>query len=389
MVSRMLIALNGVVWRNCASEIRPHCLISRVASVFLLFGAVSCADGAPSHSIGEPGGWSLQSVAFGSGESAELDRPLLVRSGPGGLLYIASQRLSGLPMVMDSSGNFIRTLGRRGEGPGEFQYVSQIYPKADSVVVTDIRGAAALFDGSGRFVRAFGAPRNAITQVILLRGDTLLLPAAISTEERFGLPLHLIAPTGDTARSFGADDRTINPKLAIANHRVVAPQSDTTFWVARIDRYEIERWHINGTRLQVLQAKRPWFVARTQDWDGTFQTTPPSRVKQIHQARSGHLFVVLERARADWSPTPDSDSRRESSEGNSLIAQMKQFEHVVEVLEPESGALLASIPSEGTYLINFVDDDRLLGLVAGPDGEELLVIFRVVPPSINGVREGI
>jgi hypothetical protein len=293
------------------------------------------------------------------------------------VLYIASQRLSGLAMVIDSSANFVRTLGSPGEGPGEFRYVSQLYPKGDSVVVGDLRGAAALFGPDGQFIRAFGSPINVIGQVLLLRGDTLLVPASIMNEERFGLPLHLMAPSGDTTLSFGAEDRSINPRLTIAGYRVVAPQTDSTFWVGRIERYVLERWHISGQRLQVVAPERPWFIVRTEDWDGTQRVRPPSRVKQVHDDGSGHLYVLLERARADWSPEEQEHTHGESSVPNSLVGQMRFFEHVIEVLDAATGELLATLSAGDTYLMNFVDDGRVVGIHAGPDGEEWPVVFRV------------
>lgn len=345
------------------------------AAAILLLGAVACnADRAAVSTDGE---WALERVAVGTGDSVDMGRPLLVRSGPHGELYVATQRLSGLTMVLDSSANLVRTLGARGEGPGEFNYVAQLYPKGDSVVVGDLRGAAAMFAPDGRFIRALALPINLIGQTVLLRGDTLLAQMSIMNEERFGLPLHLMAPNGDTVRSFGAEDRSFNPRLSVAAYRMVAPETDSTFWVARIDKYRIERWHMSGHLLQVLAHDRPWFTPRTEDWDGSQRERPPSRIKQIHQDRAGRLLVLLERARADWRPESGAGRGREPSGPNSLPGQMRYFEHVIEILDPVSGALLATLTGGDTYLMNFVDDDRLVGIQPGPGGEEWPVVYRV------------
>jgi hypothetical protein len=353
---------------------------SRTAScglvlAILIVGMIACHQGettAPAES-----GWALERIAVGTDDAVDMGRPLIVRSGPDGLLYVATQRLSGLAMVLDSSANLVRTLGGRGEGPGEFNYVAQLHPKGDSVVVGDLRGTAALFAADGRFVRGLHSPISVIGQTVLLRGDSLLVATSIMTEQRLGLPLHLMAPDGDTVRSFGAEDRSYNPRLTVAAYRIVAPQTDSTFWVARIDKYQIERWHMNGQLLQEITLERPWFSPRTEDWDGSQSERPPSRIKQIHQDRDGHLLVLLERARADWQPERGAVKGREGSGPNSLPGQMRYFEHLIEVLDPTSGALLATLSGGDTYLINFVDDDRLVGIQSGPDGEEWPAIYRV------------
>lgn len=347
----------------------------------VIIGAVACTTERAT-TPADADEWALERIAVGTDDAVDMGRPLIVRSGPDGLLYVATQRLSGLAMVLDSSANLVRTLGARGEGPGEFTYVAQLYPKGDSVVVGDLRGAAALFDHDGRFVRALASSINVIGQVVLLSGDTLLVPMSIMNEERFGLPLHLMAPNGDTVRSFGAEDRSYNPRLTVAAYRIVAPQTDSTFWVARIDKYQIERWHINGQLLQELTLERPWFTPRTEDWDGSQSERPPSRIKQIHQDRDGHLLVLLERARADWQPEMGAVKGREGSGPNSLPGQMRYFEHLIEVLDPTNGTLLTTLSGGDTYLMNFVDDDRLVGIQPGPDGEEWPAIYRVTHAAI-------
>lgn len=58
------------------------------------------------------------------------------------------------------TGTWIRTIGRQGEGPGEFTYPHRMYRlPGDSLVVVDSR-ALSLFDSAGTFVRSYprGAP---------------------------------------------------------------------------------------------------------------------------------------------------------------------------------------------------------------------------------------
>jgi hypothetical protein len=87
----------------------------------------------------------------------------------------------------------------------------------------------------------------------------------------------------------------------------------------------------------------------------------------------------MERARADRPDEPDRGGR-ESSKPSSLVDRLAFMEQIIEVLDPRTGALLGTMQLPGKYLINFVDDGRLVALQAGPNGEELPVVYRVVHP---------
>lgn len=52
------------------------------------------------------------------------------------------------------SGRFLRAVGRRGQGPSEFEGISSFWRTGDSVVVFDMRGVGQVFDAHGRFVRS-------------------------------------------------------------------------------------------------------------------------------------------------------------------------------------------------------------------------------------------
>ena len=63
--------------------------------------------------------------------------------------------------LFESDGRLVRSFGRKGGGPGEFNYLAQLWRCGDSVVTWDIDGhRASVFDLEGRFVRMFrfGSP---------------------------------------------------------------------------------------------------------------------------------------------------------------------------------------------------------------------------------------
>lgn len=58
--------------------------------------------------------------------------------------------------LFDANGNFLRSLGRRGEGPGEFQSLTRIWSAGDSVIAFDVGlNRSSVYTLGGEFVRSF------------------------------------------------------------------------------------------------------------------------------------------------------------------------------------------------------------------------------------------
>ena len=102
-------------------------------------------------------GWKLieiDSIAPPAGSPGELINPASMAVDGSGRVYVADQS----PLVIkqyDSTGAFIRTIGREGEGPGEFR-AAYIAVRGNRLMVHDPRlQRTALFDTSGALVRSF------------------------------------------------------------------------------------------------------------------------------------------------------------------------------------------------------------------------------------------
>jgi hypothetical protein len=103
-------------------------------------------------------GWKLipdGELEGGVGSPGELINPGDVAIGDDGTVYVADTDPAVIK-VYDSTGAFVRTVGREGEGPGEFR-VAYLAVRGRSLLVHDPRVArASLFDTSGTFIRSWG-----------------------------------------------------------------------------------------------------------------------------------------------------------------------------------------------------------------------------------------
>jgi hypothetical protein len=102
-------------------------------------------------------GWKLvelNPIAPATGSPGELINPASMAVDAWGRVYVADQSPAVIKLY-DSGGAFIRTIGREGEGPGEFR-VAFIAVRGNRLMVHDPQlQRTTLFDTSGAFVRSF------------------------------------------------------------------------------------------------------------------------------------------------------------------------------------------------------------------------------------------
>lgn len=101
--------------------------------------------------------WTLEpDVRIGSVDAQDytLTSVSSIEVGPDGEMYVA-QSDEGMVRVYDASGLYLRSIGRRGDGPGELRSVDAMGWKGDSLWVVDIPSArVTFFSARGRTLQA-------------------------------------------------------------------------------------------------------------------------------------------------------------------------------------------------------------------------------------------
>jgi hypothetical protein len=103
-------------------------------------------------------------------------------------------------------GELLATIGRRGNGPGEFQLPWKMAVNDhDTLAVWDQRHLRfSIFDPEGELGRTFNVPaRWNVSSIHHIAGDTLVVAGFGSGSEH---GIHVLSVDGDIARSFGAVD---------------------------------------------------------------------------------------------------------------------------------------------------------------------------------------
>jgi hypothetical protein len=238
-------------------------------------------------------------------------------------------------LVFDSSGLFLRRIGRTGSGPGEFEDGASLVVTGDgefSVLDRD-RSVVLNFEYTGRLrgeTRPVGGWYPYGVDTYHWEGPWVVHVATLNTPDRAGYPLHLVnVETGEIGRSFGSTTGEL--ELGGAPVPQVAIASDRRVWMVRRPghRYEIGLWDGNERQL-LLRRDAPWFPDRPDDAPRPhgLEDMPTPAISEL-VAGDSLLWVRGSVADERWREASyrDRDGR---------------FDHVLEVIDPRSNRVVGS-----------------------------------------------
>lgn len=151
---RRLILLALVLLASCGSRSAPT---ARARVDTLPSGIVQVASDAPTAWADSAHAWKFQitlRIQPDEGSPGELMEPGTIGVDDWGRVYVSDRKPAQIK-VFDSTGAFVRTIGREGRGPGEYR-VAYIAVRGSHLLVHDpMQSRTSLFDTSGTFVRSW------------------------------------------------------------------------------------------------------------------------------------------------------------------------------------------------------------------------------------------
>jgi len=261
---------------------------------------------------------------------------MLAADPQGSRFYVAPTADRGEVAVLDSSGTLLSTIGGFGEGPGELGFVATLFvDPEDNLHVFQFPRAHTVFDAKHEFVRTVKA-LSAPYWALFLSKERSVRNLSIRTPAAAGMPLHLVEGDEEViVRSFGADPAEVFRATdeTTGNFRSIALSDDGTIWTARYDSYVLENWNLDdGHRLAKWEYAPPWWVA---------DADPATWVVDI-SVRDGYLWVLASVPTYRGERPPDVDR------ADPILSDY--YDTVIEVVDPASGTLVASVRREERFL---------------------------------------
>jgi hypothetical protein len=290
-----------------------------------------------------------------------------------GQIYVANEGQSDME-VYDSTGVYLKSIGRRGQGPGEYGVISSLSVlPGDTLLVGDrVNRRLTLVSPAGRAVRT--TPFQFSTRRLIPRpGNGYLANATINTPDQIGLPLHMIDSEGVITKSFGVDTAIYRPDLAIMHSRPIA-FFGATLWTSYASQYVLEAFDTSGRRVTVIERKADWFKPWIRNQVPSPAVPPNPAVHELH-ADGRHLWVLLNRPGNRWRdavvPVPGAAPTRYSIDRVDLY-----YNTTIEVFEPRSRQLLAS-RSLPQLVLGFADSTHVVIYREGDDGTPYFDLRRI------------
>ncbi|MEX2284280.1 MAG: 6-bladed beta-propeller [Gemmatimonadota bacterium] len=286
------------------------------------------------------------SVTLDGNRSSEVGEPLtLARMSDGRLLL---NTMAGKPWiaVFDSTGKHIRTIGRRGGGPGEFLTIGRFRVTGkDTLRIFDI-GAHRMTVLTSSFALVQTLPVDIMQtgDLEVLADGRIVAAQNISNVTSAGLPLHIIGKDGKSERSFGAENPEYGREDAHLLWRWIAPAGNDRVWAAPVTEYVLELWAFSGQKIRELERNVSWFKPHKQfGFNRDNPNAPPNPgIMDLRMDSTGKLWVIVHVADEKWTSGLGNVRGLYNRQVRGITEANNYWDSIIEVIDPVAGTLVAS-----------------------------------------------
>lgn len=282
--------------------------------------------------------------------------------------------------VFDANGNWIRRVGREGEGPGEFDdaFPLAALPGGGVLAFDRSQARASDFTADGRL----GTTVRTLSEVqwaSVLESGALILNRVYVDEDAPGRILWVVKPGQSLDRPTAMEPVEINRFRPWDTTRLLAPstKSPDQFWAAVKNRYHVELWDVStGRRTAVFTRDVDWFPDVVVEAGGNQVSPskpPPASLESVYQDTNGLVWLAVS------VPAPDFAAHlREEVYGDRTVwvpdNPSNLWVSMVEVFDPASGEIV--------YSQRF--DRRIIKILGG---HPVAVSFPEIDPSgVESIR---
>ena len=290
-----------------------------------------------------------------------------------GRIYVANEGQSDIE-VYDSAGVYRESIGRRGQGPGEYASISSLSVlPGDTLLVGDhMNRRLTHLSPTGRAVRTTPFQLIGTRRLIPRPGNGFLANANLSRRGQIGQPLHMVDAKGVITRSFGAEGSNYRPDEEIMLSRPIAFLG-ATLWTSYASQYVLEAFDTSGKRVSVIERRADWFDPWTRGRAPSHDAPPYPRVHQLH-TDGRYLWVLLNRPGHRWR---DAFVPAQGTGTPLLTGRIDWYYNTtIEVFDPGSHQLLAS-RSLQELITGFADSTHVVIYREDADGTPHIDLWRI------------
>lgn len=235
--------------------------------------------------------------------------------------------------VYDERGTFLRSVGREGQGPGEYEIIGGVYPWNDGGGLVLSRGRISFVDREGAFTASFPLRFQAMA-AYPLQSHEVLVEIGSGSPALAGVSAVRLDSLGTVVTEYRSEVPDGGP---LARTRQAAIAGDGSVLLAAVNSYYFERFTRDGALLERFVGSRDWFPAWTELPADLLAQRAPTRLARIAEDSQGRIWLIF------WVPDPDWHPSAITAVGWGDIQPWEDaLDSLVEVVDPATGRLLGS-----------------------------------------------
>lgn len=300
--------------------------------------------------------------------------------------------------VFDTQGRFVRSITSFGDV--DLRRIGWIqFDAAGQIVVNEVHNNQFLRGTLDGALRARMPMPVELLYPVFFQTGVFVANGSIATDASVGHPLHVFDANGALRRSFGevAGQNTL-PGFYYRRMRALGRAGANTFWACLPNRYEVQLWSIEGKMLRTLRSTPSWFTPWERDPTQQADVARPlSHLKAVHQDSAGLLWLMFQVPDAHWQPsrTAGTSAGRVGADSHAhidetaipLLSKGKYYDTIIEVVEPTTGALVASQRFDQLFH-PFLADGSVSRYEANAGGQLSLVVSQLSLDKLPVKRRG-
>jgi hypothetical protein len=292
---------------------------------------------------------SITAVEIGSAfeaiESAErLTDGEIAMDGRGHVYLVADWRRWQVD-VFDSTGRHVKTLDKRGAGPGEFRGIrGLVVGDGDTTSVIDQSNGRRVYLSPSsleevRTAKWYGTPVAGLSR---LSPGRLVGANWLQSHSPLSRAIIVFDDSGQKVMMVDGGPDSTRPRSGMEWARWVTPDGSGGFFSAHMGEYVIDKWSADGRLLGSRRIPSSWMAGTSESSDPkAFELGGSPIVKGIVRDTSGLLWVLGRIRDRKWRKglgTRKDESGREVQ----FPDDWNQYDDsVIEVIDPETGAVVA------------------------------------------------
>jgi hypothetical protein len=288
---------------------------------------------------------------------AVADRPWSISIDNDGRYWMLLEQET--PAVYEPSGKFLRSVGRKGQGPGEYQMPQHVLFAGDSIAIVDPSNSRITILDRSLAVRRSIVTSFQIINPIVMAWPTIVGAGMAGRLDPNSAPFHRVTLSGVDARDrpFGLPTPFTEPAQSFGNAHWFTPSAGGRVWAARREGYNLSEWNADGTLARALERRPSWFPSKTPSRLGNPTTPPDAVIAGIERDPDGLLWVFLHSPAPTWKegwPVMRPGQREVSGRS---IQYEKIYRTTIEVIDPRAGRVVARQEFD-RYLMNSLPGHR-------------------------------